>query len=323
MKNKYLKFVEPKVIEIAEEDIDIEALGAEDIAGHTVCSMISGGTELHASFLDVFNWGYPKKSGYTAIFKVEHVGSAVQDIKIGDLVFCMASHQSYQVVNYRDVVKVPESVKPEHALFIRMAGVSMATLNRMSIKPGEKVLVTGLGAVGLMAMHVYSNLGYEMIGVDPDSNRRATAKDAGFSEIYETVPFDKYDKKIGLALECSGSEGAALDCCNIVRPHGEVSLVGVPWKPYTEIKAYNLLHAVFYNYVKIYSGWEMDLPLNCSEFVHESMIKNYSLMLSFLEKGKIDVSSLYTIRPYTEAQKAYNDILEKREKKISIILSYN
>jgi len=184
------------------------------------------------------------------------------------------------------------------------------------------VMVTGLGTVGLMAMHIYANLGYEMIGVEPDANRRQAAVDAGFSEVYEKVPFEKYEKQIALALECSGSEGAVMDLCRIVRPHGEVSLVGVPWKAYTEQKSYDLLHAVFYNYVKLYSGWEMDLPQESSEFVHESMGKNYRLAMRLMCEGKINVDELYRIRPYTEAQQAYEDILEKREQKLSTILAY-
>ena len=322
MKNKYLNFVKQKTVEIAEEEINVDQLGAEEIAGHTVCSMISAGTEINAFFLDVLNWGYPRRAGYTAIFEVEQVGRDVDGIQVGDLVFCMAKHQSYQVVHYKNAVKIPKEVNPMHALFIRLAGVSMATISRTAVTPGERVLITGLGAVGLMAMHIFSNLGYEVIGVDPDQNRRAAAIKSGFLEIYERVPFDKYDKAIGLGLECSGNESAVLDLSKIVRPHGEVSLVGVPWKPYTDLKAFDLLHAIFYNYVKIYSGWEMDLPMNCSKFEHESMHKNYDLALRLLKEGKISVEGMYTILPYTEAQKAYTDILEKRETKIATILSY-
>lgn len=322
MKNHYLNFVSEKQIEIAEEDIDISQLGNEEIAGSTVFSMISAGTELNASFLNIFKKGYPKKSGYTVVFRIEHLGKDVPDLKTGDLVFCMARHQSYQVVDYHDVVKIPEEVLPEHALFIRLAGVSLATLSRTGITPGEKVLVTGLGTVGLMAMHAYSNLGYHVIGVDPDPKRRAVAKASGFSEIYDKVPFDKYEKQIALALECSGNESATLDCCNIVRPHGEVSLVGVPWKAYTDMKAFDILNAVFYNYVKLYSGWEMDLPLNDSSFNHISMNNNYRMFLDMIKTGKVDVSDLYEIRHFTEAQEAFEEIYEKRQPKLATIFSY-
>ena len=98
--------------------------------------------------------------------------------------------------------------------------------------------------------------------------------------------------------------------------------MGVPWKPYTDLKSYPLLHSVFYNYVKLYSGWEMDLPGQCSEFVHESMSKNYLLAMRLMSEGKINLNGLYTVVPYTDAQKAYENILEKREKKIATIFSY-
>ena len=60
----------------------------------------------------------------------------------------------------------------------------------------------------------------------------------------------------------------------------------------------------------------MDLPMNQSDFIHESMRKNYELALRLLQSGKISVSELYTVMNYKEAQKAFDDIYEKREKKI-------
>ena len=323
MINQYLNFIKQKTIRIDTEEVFPEAIRAHEVAGPTVCTMVSAGTELHACFLDVFNWGYPRKSGYTAVMRIEYKGSDVKDLEIGDLVFCMATHQSYQIQPADSVVKIPDGVSPEDALFCRLAGVSMATISRTSIKPGEKVLVTGLGTVGYMAMSIYSNLGYEVIGVDPDASRREFAKRGGFTEIYESVPFEHYNKQIALALECSGSERAVLDCCNIVRPHGEVSIVGVPWKPYTDTTAYQLTHSIFYNYVKVYSGWEMDLPHeNSSQFIHYSMNENYRLALKLIRDGKIRLEGLSHIRPYTEAQQTFEDILEKREPKIATIFTW-
>lgn len=324
MKNKYINIAEKRTIILSEEEAYQDNLGPEEIEGSTVYTMISSGTEIHFGYLDVFNGGFPKRTGYTVVFRVENKGSAVKDIEIGDLVFCMAPHQSYVRTNYKDVVKIPENVSPQSALFIRMAGVSMATLSRTNVKPGDNVLVTGLGTVGMMAMLVYSNIGYHVIGVDPDEDRRQTAMAMGFKEIFERSPLDneKYAKKIGLALECSGNEAAVLDCCNMVRPHGEVSIVGVPWKKCTDISSHEVLHSVFYNYVRLYSGWEMDLPLNTSGFIHESMNKNYELALKLIADGRINVDELYVVKPYTQAQQAYEDILNKKEKKLSTILDW-
>lgn len=324
MKREYLNFTKHKTIEIAEEVLP-ERLKSDEVAGRTLFSLISAGTELAAGYLDVFDWGYPKKTGYASVFKVEEKGADVKGIDIGDIVFTTEAHQSYQRVKAINTVRIPDSVRPEQALFIRMAGVSMATLSKTSVKPGEKLLVTGLGAVGFLALQVYSNLGYDVIGVDPNPERIQMIRAMGFDNVCTSISSDdeRYAKKIGLALECSGNEGAVLNCCNMVRPLGEVSVVGVPWKRNTDMYAHELLHSIFYNYVRLYSGWEMNLPVESSEFVYESMNKNYRLALKMLAAGKIVVDGMYTIKPYTDAQKAYDDIYNKKEKALSTIFKWN
>ncbi len=97
-----------------------------------------------------------------------------------------------------------------------------------------------------------------------------------------------YNKKIALALECLGVESAVLDCCNIVRPRGEVSLVGVPWKEYYNISSQKFLYDVFYNYVTLYSGWECDLPRENSKFQYVSANQNYRTTLRFMAEGKMN-----------------------------------
>ena len=128
---------------------------------------------------------------------------------------------------------------------------------------------------------------------------------------------------MGLALECSGNEAATLDCCKIVRPHGEVSVVGVPWKRCSDVYAFDLLNAVFYNYVKLYSGWEFDLQQHPSQFMYETFEKNFALAMDMLASGKIKIGDFYTVRPYTEVQSAFDDIYNKKEKKLSTILSWD
>lgn len=324
MKRKYLNMVEPGRILVAEEEICTEQLGDEQVCGKTLYTLVSAGTEFNGMFKNCLNVTYPSKFGYTSVFKVEKVGKNVVGIEVGDILFTTAPHQSYQIDNYKNVVKIPENVLPEHALFIRMAGVSMATIKQTSIKSGELALVTGLGPVGFMAMHIFSNLGYEVIGVEPDPNRKALAEKSGFT-CFAKVPFDneKYAKKIALALECSGVESAVLDCCNIVRPRGEVSLVGVPWKKTCDISSQELLHSIFYNYVTVYSGWEWDLPRENSKYIFESANKNYRLALKLISDGKIKFDDVYTIKSYHEAQEVFENIQNKKENSLVTIFKWD
>lgn len=323
MKVKYLNMAAEQTLTVAEEEISLENLGDEMVAGKTLYTLVSVGTEFNGIYMNALNTVYPRKFGYAAVFQVEHIGKSVVGIEVGDIVFTKAQHKSYQIDNYKNVVKIPKGVLPEHAILSRLAGVSMATLKQTRIPSGEKVLVTGLGAVGFMAMQIFGALGYEVIGVEPNAHRRSVMEKLGFT-VFESVPFhdERYNKKIALALECSGIESAVLDCCNIVRPRGEVSLVGVPWKQYCDITSQQLLHTVFYKYVTLYSGWECDLPRENSAYVYTSENQNYRTCLRFIEAGQMSFDGSYLIKPYTEAPQVFEDIKNKKADQVFTIFSW-
>ena len=53
-------------------------LGPTEVAGRTLASLVSPGTELNGSYL---GQNFPRTPGYSAVFEVEHVGTDVE----GDL----------------------------------------------------------------------------------------------------------------------------------------------------------------------------------------------------------------------------------------------
>lgn len=321
---QYVEFVRPRAATIASAPHDPRPMSGE-IAGHTLYSLISVGTEINSVYLDALNWGgYPRVPGYASVFEVSAIGEGVETFQPGDIALIQGSHASWQKCRAAEAVKIPPTVRPEHAPFVRMAAVSMATLSHTSVLPGEeKLLVTGLGCVGLMAMQVYSHLGYQVIGVDPDPGRRAIAAQYGLS-VYEHVPMDDdaWHRQIALALECSGHEGAVLDCIRMVRERGEVSVVGVPWKQCAPTTAHELLNALFYGYVKLYSGWEMDLPFLGGGRVHEYRRKHFDLALNLLRSNAFTVDGLYAVRPYQDVQNIYDDLYLRHEPKMSVLIDW-
>ena len=130
--------------------------------------------------------------------------------------------------------------------------------------------------------------GYEVTACEPDSSRRHLAEQHGVHNVLPSVPVadSAYLGQVGLGIECSGHKQAALDLCSIVRTRGEVFLVGVPWVPRSEMLAQKLLHAVFYNYVGLHSGWEGRMPPNPQ--IH-SAYHHFGMALDWLAAGKIRV----------------------------------
>jgi threonine dehydrogenase-like Zn-dependent dehydrogenase len=115
---------------------------------------------------------------------------------------------------------------------------------------------------------------------------------------------------VGLGLECSGHEQATLDLCGVVRPYGEVFLVGVPWVAQTEMLAHEVLHKVFYNYVAVHSGWEGRMP---DPPAPHSNAHHVATAMHWLAEGKVRVrDAVYGKVSPDRAQAVYQDILHRR-----------
>ena len=312
----------PETVKIDSWEFDEHTLAADSVCGPTICSLISAGTEIHCCYLNCLNLEYPLYMGYSCVFRAEYVGSEVKGIKPGDLLFTNGPHASYQVARAVDTVHVPDTLEPEQGLFARMAAISMATFSHTRARPGELVLVTGLGAVGLMAVQAYRAAGYRVIAVDPWDQRRAFAAELGAEEVFPSIPVEKYQGQVALMLECSGTEPPVVEGCDVVRKEGEISLVGVPWRKTSDTLAFPLLHKIFYNYINIYSGWEYRLPMQPSDFQQDSFATNFRLAMRWLEQGVIRTDGLYELRPYTEAAAIYDDLYHKRTTRPSTVMDW-
>lgn len=317
-------FTGKKKVCIKEYEPDLSPLGEFEIAGHTICSLISAGTEINAFYYDNQNWGgYPKSSGYAAVFKVEAIGDSVKDIHIEDCVMGWLPHASYQRTNKQNVVVIPQGLECTAAPFARIAAVSAASISRFSHRPGTKpAVVTGLGTVGIMAMQLYSALGYEVIGTDVDETRvEFVNKRLGLSA-YTSLGSD-YDNKFGIALECSGTQQATLECCRLLGNEGELSLVGVPWRQTADIQSYPLLNKIFYKYLRVFSGWECDLPDNPTDTQPDSKLGGIRLALRLLAEGKMNTEELYSLQSPDDIQHTYDSIANHTSPAPSTILDWN
>ena len=205
-----VRFTAREQAELAEAEPDASPLARDEVAGHTLATLISRGTEL-ASYQEHGKYygapKYPHGSGYAAVFEVDAVGDDVENVRPGDVVFAMKGHLSHQRCKADDVLVVPEGPSPQAATCARIMGISMTTLTTTTARPPATVLVTGLGLVGNLAAQVFALCGYEVIAVDPLDSRRELAQRAGLKDVRAAVP---------------------LDGCKAVRKLGEVVLVGGP-----------------------------------------------------------------------------------------------
>ncbi len=306
---RQIVFPAPERAELLERPA--AAPGARDVAGPTLASVVSAGTELGMQYRAAT--GHPHEPGYGAVFEVREVGGDVADLAAGDRVFCIGKHASWQCVPADEVVAVPRGLAPEAAVLARMAAIGWSCLTRTAARPPGVVLVTGLGAVGHFAARLFAGAGYTVLAVDPDPARRALLGRFCACPVLRRVPVNDpaWQDRVEAAIECAGRERAVYDACCLVRKGGEVFLVGVPWTG-DGAPARDILWKVFWRYLHLRSGWEWEIPWHATAFRAGSYRENCAAILRQLADGTLRVAGLYrTARP-RECQAAYQALLHGR-----------
>jgi NADPH:quinone reductase-like Zn-dependent oxidoreductase len=310
----------PKKVELLVIDPP-PPLHPNQVRGRTLYSLVSPGTELAWNYTGK---EFPNYPGYSAVFRVDETGQEITNINKGDILFCQGSHKSYQQVSASDTVPVPAGLDPAHAVIARLMGVSMTTLMTTKARPGDTVIVTGMGPIGYCAASIFAVAGYEVHAVEPNAARRALINHPGIKKLHSSMPLgdSTLKGKVGVVIDCSGHEQAVIDGCNMVRRGGEVVLVGVPWKKRADASAFDLLHPVFHNYVVLRSGWEWELPRHESDFHPHSINSGFKLALQWLSEGKIPLEGLIeTVNP-ANAQKVYDECANGTSKKLFQIFDW-
>lgn len=290
---------------------DEAPLGPGEIAGRTLFSLVSPGTELAGSYQGE---RFPATPGYAAVFAVDAVGTQVEGVAPGDLRFAMGNHRSRQRFEAAATVPVPAGLAPELAPFCRLLGVTMSTLTTTTARPPGTVLVTGLGPVGHLGAQLFHAHGYRVVAVDPIAARREWAARAGLPRVEAAVPASDptVQRQVDLVLECSGHEAAALDGARVTRPRGEVALVGAPWVRRTDLHLHDLLREVFFHYVVVRSGWEWELPNQPTPFRTGSVFGNFAAALELLAARRVRVDGLFDLLDPAQAQAVYRDLAQRR-----------
>jgi threonine dehydrogenase-like Zn-dependent dehydrogenase len=296
--------------------------GPGEIAGRTLVTLVSPGTELNSAFERQSE--SPGVGGYAAIVEIDTVGAGVTHLKPGDRVFTQGGHRARYRGDANMAIPVPAGLASEQAVFCRLAGVSWTTLVSTKARPHDRVVVVGLGLVGNIAAQMFASAGYRVTALDIDANRRDLAVKVGLPDVRASIAAD--DKEIrgqaAMVIDCTGHEAVVVDACRMVRKGGEVVLIGVPWKKRSDATAFELVDAVFHKYVVLRSGWEWSLPRQPQDFAAGSIVGNYRGALDWLAEERIKVIGLATIMSPANAPAAYDGLFTQSLSTLSVIFDW-
>ena len=89
-------------------------------------------------------------------------------------------------VNVEDTLKLPDSVSYEDAALVEPLACCVKAYERVALKPGESVLVIGLGSMGQLLVALAKALGaHPIVGADFVASRRAKALELGCTAVVD------------------------------------------------------------------------------------------------------------------------------------------
>ncbi|WP_102144103.1 alcohol dehydrogenase catalytic domain-containing protein [Mycobacterium hubeiense] len=138
---------------------------------------------------------------------------------------------THAVVDRRSVVPVPADVPPTVASLLGCAVLTGggAVLNVAKPRPGDTVVVVGLGGVGMAA--VLTALAHDdvhVVGVDRLSDKLDRARELGVHDTYTPEQATQHGIKAAAVIESAGHPRALETAIGLTAPGGRTITVGLP-----------------------------------------------------------------------------------------------
>lgn len=144
----------------------------------------------------------------------------------------------YVACRASNVYKIPDSISFEEAALMEPVTVcTHAVLEQTPVKPGDVVLITGPGSIGIIAAMIARASGAEVIlaGTGKDARRLKIAESLGIDKVVNIETEDLFGVVFGVTdgagadvvLECSGAAQAVFSNLCLLKTRGFYNQIGV------------------------------------------------------------------------------------------------
>jgi 2-desacetyl-2-hydroxyethyl bacteriochlorophyllide A dehydrogenase len=330
------RLIFPEINRTAWEDFDIPGSpAAHEVIARSITSLVSAGTEL--SIYTGAHMGYslpnppfplmPHRPGYALVGEVMAIGSAVQGLAPGQRVLMEAGHGTIGVADTRThaVVPVPAALASAHAPLARLAGIAFTALRLAPPQLGDRVVVLGLGLVGLLAGQLFRLAGARpVVGMDRIPARLKLAEaceilpaDASHEEPVAAVRRVLDVPGADIVVEATGSPGLLPTALDVARRGGTVVLLGST-RGLVTLDAYSLLHR---KAVRLIGAHETALPFQTDHAWPR--LRNLALALDLMAAGDLRTDGMVTDELAADQALAAHDLLrDNPEARLGVVIHW-
>jgi len=145
----------------------------------------------------------PLALGYCNVGTVVEVGDGAVGFSVGDRVASNGPHAELVRVPQNLCARVPDDVDDEAAVFTVLASIGLQGIRLAAPTLGERVVVTGLGLIGLVTVQLLRASGCHVLGIDLDAGKLALAKQLGA----EVCDIGRGEDPVARGMVFSGGRG--------------------------------------------------------------------------------------------------------------------
>lgn len=280
-----------------------------------------------------------KELGYSCAGVV--VESSCDEFTVGDRVACggvgYASHAEVVYVPKNLAVKVPGEVSLEEAAFTTVASIAMQGVRQADVRVGERVVVTGLGLIGLITAQILKASGCAVMGLDVSERNFQLARHLGcdecaigdFNSVAKVEAFTRGHGADAVIITAATKSSEPVELAmQYARKRGRVVVVGavgmeIPRSPFYE-KEIDFRISCSYGPGRYDSEYEEkgnDYPVGHVRWTEN---RNMESALDLMAAHRLDVKPLITHTfPVEDALSAYDIITGKVVASyLGILISY-
>lgn len=226
-RRKAVYFAGPQAVEVREE----EAFARPDeVIVESRLIGISHGTELRffrgllpAGPGGETLSGLPESYDYPFAYGYMNAG-VTED---GSRVFSFAPHYSTFAARRDELLDIPDDVGFDDAVLLPSVETALGIVQDARPTAGDRVLVVGLGMIGLLTAQILARFPLERIrAVDPQAYRRAHAEEAGVETLDPDDDDASADGYFDIAIDTSAATAGLQLCIDSVAHEGRVVSAG-------------------------------------------------------------------------------------------------
>ena len=327
---------EKQLIDLAKASLVGKAIARPDLVRRVVRNFQRDG--LKPTMEKVFaKLDTPIPLGYSIAGRVVEAGRRSGGHRVGDRVACagagLANHAQINTVPKNLVVPIPANVDDEDASFVTIGAIALQGVRQANLTLGERVVVVGLGLIGLLTVQILKASGCRVLGYDPNAMRVALALKIGADSavadglVEAVASFTSGHGADAVILTASSKSSEPLNlAAEISRIKGRIVVVGlvgmtIDREPFYK-RELDVRLSLSYGPGRHDPNYEQaghDYPL---PYVRWTEQRNMEAFLHLVGEGRVTPKALVTHRfSIGEAERAYK-LMESGEPHLAILLDY-